>query len=119
AEFIAKPQHHAFQDLAIRAVGAPLLRRLQFAIKRQDLLASGYHSVPLQDGTQSGEQSGFPINQRAVAIKADALKAGEIEHGSILWKRRKKMGEQRSPFPVSSNHVSGHGFSRAEKHSIE
>src|SRR5205085_5377691 len=92
---------------------------LQFAIKRQDLLACGHHAVPLQDGTQGAEQSGFPINQRAVTIEADALIAGEIEHASILWKRRKKMGEQRLPFPVSSNHVSEHGFSRAEKHSIE
>jgi hypothetical protein len=38
-----------------------------------------------KNGPKSREDTGFPVNQRAVTIKGENLEAVEVEHGPILF----------------------------------
>lgn len=37
-----------------------------------------------KNAVQGVEQSGFPIDQRPIAIKGEDLEAAEVEHGDII-----------------------------------
>src|SRR5579862_1077748 len=40
--------------------------------------------VRQENGTERGENAGFPVDQGSVAVECKDLKSGEIEHGAIL-----------------------------------
>src|SRR5664280_982222 len=70
--------NHLCQHLAIATVEPALGARLQFRIEIENLGVAERVALALQQRTQVAEQTGFPVNQCAVAVEGQPFKACEI-----------------------------------------
>ena len=72
--------HDLTKNVAITAIFDPVSVRFKIAITTQDRKIIRAFAVRLEYMTNSAENSLFPVNQRAIAIEGEQLKAAKIEH---------------------------------------
>jgi hypothetical protein len=78
----AKPANDRLQDLAI-GMELPLFRELlEISVKLEERRVVDLLSVGGQNAMKCRQNTGFPVDERAIAVKGENFKAGEIEHSA-------------------------------------
>src|SRR5207245_8364345 len=80
----AEAADDGLQHFAIRMEGALLGEFLEIAIEFQKRGVFQCVAVGCQDAVKGGENAGFPVNQRSIAIEGKNFEAVEVEHGALV-----------------------------------
>ena len=79
---LPKPAHDRLQNFAIRMEFSLLGLRFEFRVETQEFGVGDGLAVGGENGTQRGEDSRLPVDEGAVAVKADE---GGIEQSSSMY----------------------------------
>jgi hypothetical protein len=80
-KFIAKLADYGLEDLTIGTKWALFSALLEVSVEFEQSGVIDLFVVGGEDGTKCREDTRFPVNECAVAIKGENLETVEVEHG--------------------------------------
>src|ERR1022692_2790240 len=91
-----KRPHHRFQDIPVGLVGTAFGFRLKFPVEFEHSGVRQAMTMACEQGAQNGKNPRLPINQGAVAVKADGGEMFEIHSRNYSESVRLEMRSENS-----------------------
>ena len=95
---LPNPRTTDFENFAIGTEFALLGFCFQFGVQLQELSVRDVLTVRRKNGTQRRKYSCLPINESAVAIEADHLVLGKVEHRFLFTERLQSSAHSFAPW---------------------
>ena len=80
SQMLAEPADYGLQNFAVRMELSLLSRRFEFRVETQELRVGDGLAVGSENGTHGGEDSRLPVDEGAVAVKADEAVLSKVQH---------------------------------------